>query len=485
MGALETLGGEGFRQALALLLVGGVLLGIRWMGSPRTAVRGNRTSAGCMGGFILLTLAGQGLLASGWVWGALAAGGSLGLALGLRVRMIQMPELVALLNGLGGAASAIVAWLELCAPDAPAAAAARLAAGLGIAIGAATLGGSLVAAAKLSRRISQRPLRLSGLAAFNAAALLLLAAGVAGTGILSGGALQGLATLLGLLAFAAGAVVVLRVGGADMPVTISLLNSLSGVAAAFAGFALHQFVLVAVGGIVGASGLMLTQIMCRAMNRNLGEILAGRTTAPAPAGAAPPGAEASGTPADALPAASPLAPARARPGLAEAVAALRDAARVILVPGYGMAVAQAQQQVKALYDRLEQAGKEVCFAIHPVAGRMPGHMHVLLAEVQIPYERFVELEAANPQFPHADVVVVVGANDVVNPAANTAEGTPIYGMPVLDVAAARTVVLCNLNTEPGYAGVLNPLYEREDAILLLGDARQTVGDLVAGLAAAP
>ncbi len=478
MGILEGCGREGVRQALALLLVGGVLVGIRWMGSPRTAVRGNRLSACCMAGFILLTLAGEGLLASGWVWGALAAGGAIGLALGVRVRMIQMPELVALLNGLGGAASALVAWIELRASGIPCAAAVRLTAGLGIVVGAATFGGSLVAAAKLARWIGPRPLRLAGLAAANGVALWLILAGAAGTAVLSGSALHALATALGVLALGSGAVIVLRVGGADMPVTISLLNALSGVAAAFAGFALREFVLVAVGGIVGASGLMLTQIMCRAMNRRLGDILAGRTTTDGTATAPPP----QEVQPEAGAAENPATPSHAKPGLAEAVAALRGSSRVILVPGYGMAVAQAQQQVKALYDRLEQAGKEVWFAIHPVAGRMPGHMHVLLAEVEIPYEKFVEMEAANPQFPAADAVVVIGANDVVNPAANTAVGTPIYGMPVLDVAAARRVVICNLNAEPGYAGVKNPLYEREEAVLLFGDARQTVGDLAAGLA---
>lgn len=474
MSVLETLGWE---EAIALLLVGGVLLGIRWLGSPRTAVRGNWLSACCMGGFILLTLVGQGLLASGWVWGALAVGGAIGLVLGLRARMIQIPEMVALLNGLGGAASALVAWLELRTPGGGANITVCIAAGLGIIIGAATLGGSLVASAKLARWMSPRPVRLKWLAAANAVVLLVLLAGLIATGVLSGTSLHILATLLGLLALGAGAVIVLRVGGADMPITISLLNSLSGVAAAFAGFALGHFVLVAVGGIVGASGLMLTQIMCRAMNRSLGDILSGRTTTagtPKAAGTPPPP---KAPPATDVSAAVP----RVCPGLAEAVTALRDAKQVILVPGYGMAVAQAQQQVKILFDWLEQAGKEVCFAIHPVAGRMPGHMHVLLAEVQIPYEKFIEMDAANPQFPSADVVVVIGANDVINPAANTAEGTPIYGMPVLDVASARKIVVCNLNAEPGYAGVDNPLYEREDAILLFGDARQTVGDLTAGL----
>jgi NAD(P) transhydrogenase subunit beta len=469
-GGFET--GISLTQALAFLAVGGVLLGIRWMSSPRTAVWGNYLSAFCMAVFITLTLVEQNLLAAGWVWGALAAGAVFGLALGLRVRMIQMPEMVALLNGFGGGASACVAWLELRALEGPGEPAVRLAAGLGIVVGAATLSGSLVAAAKLARLMPQRPLRWSGMPAANSVLALLLLAGLVCTALLPDSGLRCVSTCLGLVALAAGTLVVLRVGGADMPIAISLLNSLSGVAAAFAGFALRHFVLVAVGGIVGASGLVLTQIMCRAMNRHIGDILAGRTTTAAPPESAPP-------PEAPPPAAEP----RARPGLPEAVAALRNAAKVILVPGYGMAVAQAQQQVKALFDRLEEAGKEVCFAIHPVAGRMPGHMHVLLAEVQIPYERFIEMEAANPLFPSADVAVAIGANDVINPAANTAEGTPIYGMPILDVAAARQIVICNLDAAPGYAGVPNPLYTREDTMLLFGDARQTVGDLVAGLAA--
>lgn len=478
MSGLATLVGAGGRQALELLLIGGILLGIRWMGAPRTAVRGNRLSACCLAGFILLALAGEGLLVSGWAWGALALGGGLGLALGRRVRMIQMPELVALLNGLGGAASAVVAWMELAVPGAAAAAGPRAAAGLGLVIGAATLGGSLVAGAKLARWLRPTPRRLAGWPAIQGMAWLLIVAGLAGTGVLAGPRAALLAALVGLLALGSGAGTVWRVGGADMPVCISLLNALSGVAAAFAGFALGQFALVAVGGIVGASGLMLTQIMCRAMNRHLGDILAGRTTASAVA--APRSAP------DAQPEREPAAvpvPLRGETGgLPAAAAALRAASRIVLVPGYGMAVAQAQAAVKTLADRLEQAGKELCFAIHPVAGRMPGHMHVLLAEVQIPYEKFVEIEEANRRLPTADAVVVVGANDVINPAANTAEGTPIYGMPILDAAAARTVIICNLNAAPGYAGVPNPLYGRAGTILLFGDARQTVSDLAAALA---
>ncbi len=470
---------ENVTVILELLAIAGVLLGIRWMSSPVTAPRGNGLSAACMGIFILLALHRHKLLQSGLIWGALAIGAVIGLILGQRVRMIRMPELVALLNGFGGGASAIVAWLELTGQSGATTSFVRATGGLGIAIGMATLSGSLLASAKLSRWLSQRPVNWRGLNFFKNLLLLLALACLVVIAALPGTAGQTrlVASLLGLAAFVAGWLAVMRIGGADMPIAISLLNSLSGVAASFAGFALNNFVLVAVGGIVGASGLVLTRIMCRAMNRNLGAILSGRTTQAPTAPTADSGPEPE--PEDAGPAAESV-----RPGLTEAVAAFRQAGKVILVPGYGMAVAQAQQQVKQLYDKLCSLGHEVAFAIHPVAGRMPGHMHVLLAEVQIPYEKFMELEQANPQFPETDVVVAIGANDVINPAANTAVDTPIYGMPVLDVNAAKQIVICNLDAAPGYAGVPNPLYEHPDTMLLFGDAAETVAKIVSGLTAA-
>ena len=256
----------------------------------------------------------------------------------------------------------------------------------------------------------------------------------------------------------------IRVGGADMPITISLLNSLSGVAGAIAGMAIGDPLLVAVGGVVGASGLLLTQIMCRSMNRRLVDILLGRTSA-APAQAARP--------------APPDAQAPARQEAEETPdRLLRSARRVILIPGYGMAIAQAQRQVQQLAQWLERNGAQVDFAIHPVAGRMPGHMNVLLAEADVPYEKLREMDDINPEFADCDVAVIIGANDVVNPAANEAEGTPIYGMPVLDAGRAKHVVVCNFDRSPGYAGVPNPLYDRENTVLLLGDAADTVKQLI-------
>ena len=299
-----------------------------------------------------------------------------------------------------------------------------------------------------------------------------------------------------------GVVFAVRVGGADMPITISLLNSFSGVAAGIAGLAIADPLLVAIGGIVGASGLLLTQIMCRAMNRSLSDILLGKTSAsvrhygvpqtvsavpgaPAALGFSggstgfdiPDTLEAHGLSDTPEASETPETPAAPTPA-----ALLREAKRVIIVPGYGMALAQAQGLVKALADKLEAAGAEVQYAIHPVAGRMPGHMNVLLAEVDVPYDQLYEMDDINDAFALCDVCVVVGANDVVNPAANTAEGTPIYGMPVLDVENARHLILCNYDTKPGYAGVDNPLYTRESGVtLLLGDAKETLRGLLEAL----
>ena len=278
-----------------------------------------------------------------------------------------------------------------------------------------------------------------------------------------------LSLLILLAAFGFGVLFTIRIGGADMPITISLLNSLSGLAASIAGFALRNPLLVVAGAIVGAAGLVLTQHMCRAMNRSLLNVLTGRTTAgpQAPVEAGAQGAPAARTD-------------EARPAPSVAVT-LAQAHTVVIVPGYGMALSQAQRQVKDLSDELEARGKEVRFAIHPVAGRMPGHMNVLLAEVDVPYNKLCEMDAINPEFEQTDLVVVVGANDVINPAAATAVGTPIYGMPILHVTDAKRIIICNKDTQPGYAGVDNPLYTHDNVTLLLGDAKETVARLAGEL----
>jgi H+-translocating NAD(P) transhydrogenase subunit beta len=269
-----------------------------------------------------------------------------------------------------------------------------------------------------------------------------------------------------------GIVFAVRIGGADMPVLISFLNAAAGLAAAFCGIIMKNRLLVVCGATVAASGSILTQVMCRAMNRSLSNIFIGIRGAGAAA---------------ARDAASPAAPAPASAeqagGTDAAIVALAGAKRVIIIPGYGMALAQAQQKVKELYDLLERRGTDVKFAIHPVAGRMPGHMNVLLAEVDIPYDRLFEMEAINQEFSSTDAVIVVGACDVVNPAAMTAEGTPIYGMPILRADEAKSVIVCNLDTRPGYSGVANSLYASSNVNLLMGNAADTIARLIEGLAA--
>ncbi len=457
----------------------GVLAGIALMSRVRTAVPGNRISAACTALAILVTLYRNGLLSDLALWLCLAAGLGIGLVVTLRVKMIEMPQMVALLNGLGGAASALVAAIAL-ADGAQPDIFSLITAALALIIGMITLTGSLIAAGKLHKLLTQKPavwpyhsVITSGSLAVSLLALLALAAGwLPAAGMI---AVMAAASAFFGIAFA------IRVGGADMPITISLLNSLSGVAGSIAGMAIGDPLLVAVGGIVGASGLLLTQIMCRAMNRSLMDIILGKTA----------GGPARGKTADNYPAASDASAAAESPAEAETVVSgdppdpaglLRRAKRVIIVPGYGMALAQAQELVKRLADKLEQLGVVVQFAIHPVAGRMPGHMNVLLCEVDVPYESLHEMEEINPQFPDCDVAVVIGANDVINPAANTATGTPIYGMPVLAVEKARHVIICNYDLKPGYAGVDNPLYSKgKNVTLLLGDAKQTLARLLADL----
>ena len=266
-----------------------------------------------------------------------------------------------------------------------------------------------------------------------------------------------------------------RVGGADMPITISLLVSLSGVADGIAGMAISNIRLVSLGGIVGASGLLLTKIMCRAMNRSLSDILMGRTSVQPSAEApflktAPAGTQDS----------EPVQDDSVSEGepTDDVMKLLQQAKNVIIVPGYGMALAQAQQKVKVLADKLEARGASVDFAIHPVAGRMPGHMNVLLAEADVPYEKLRSMEEINHEFENCDLVIVIGANDVINPAANTAKDTPIYGMPILNVDQAKNVIICNYDMSPGYAGVDNPLYTKPGVIMMLGNAEETVQELI-------
>ena len=459
-------------SALLSLLV---MVGIALMSKVRYASLGNSLSAlAILAGivFTLLTKENNGTpIITAWsLYPSLIIGTLIGGMFAMRVKMIQMPQLVALLNGLGGGASALVGILSVAGigETLEATAFSIFTGYLAIGIGLITLVGSLVAAGKLHRILPQKP----QVWAFHSMATVLSLV-VMAILILIGtfSQYEGMPIfwlIAGVSIFSAlfGLYFSIRVGGADMPITISLLNSLSGVAGAIAGMAIGDVLLVAVGGIVGASGLLLTQIMCRAMNRSLLSILLGtkkKVAAPAPSSVATPS-----------PAAAPKVEVKKTPG-----EVLSTAKRVIIVPGYGMALAQAQHEVKQLADALRKGGAEVRFAIHPVAGRMPGHMNVLLAEANVPYDDLFEMEAINDDFAKVDAAIVIGANDVLNPAARNAEGTPIYGMPVLNVDQAPYVVICNYDLKPGYAGVENPLYTREEGVALLtGDAKETVSALL-------
>ena len=451
-----------------------VLVGIAMMSKVKSAARGNALSATAMGLGVIVTLLKLQVVTFPWLIGGILIGGIIGTLLYTRVKMIQMPQMVALLNGIGGGASALVGALTLFQLSESNVYFTLVTAFLAIIIGMLTLVGSLVAAGKLHRVLPQKsvvwPFHNVATSLTLVVAIFFLLIGTLNYQMPNALIYAMIGTMLFSTLF--GLYFSIRVGGADMPITISLLNSLSGVAGAIAGMAIGDIFLVAVGGVVGASGLLLTQIMCRAMNRSLINILIphGKATAPAK-----PDAPASKSPA------APQPKQESSP-IDQAVAMLRGAKRVIIVPGYGMALAQAQQEVKQLADKLARGGADVKYAIHPVAGRMPGHMNVLLAEANVDYDSLYEMEAINDQFANTDAVIVIGANDVLNPAARNAEGTPIYGMPVLNVDQAKQVIICNFDLKPGYAGVENPLYSRGEGVALcLGDAKATIDQILSGL----
>ena len=468
-----------------------VLAGLWMMSRVSSSVNGNRTSILAMILAILVAFWGHGMVPLLCTLFFILIGLVIGFMMARKVKMIEMPEMVGLLNGLGGGASAlvgIVTLMGITSPEVSITSAGMHADSfslgafesstgvLAVIVGMITLVGSLIAAGKLHRVIDGRPKVIKNHSLYLTIALALCGVFFIWSffGVNDGNAAW-IICLSVLFAALFGGLFTIRVGGADMPITISLLNSLSGVAGSIAGMAIGNVMLVAIGGIVGASGLLLTQIMCRAMNRSLGDILLGKTAAPAGKKAAPKAT---------APAAAPATPAAKKE--ASLPELLHDAKRVIIVPGYGMALAQAQHQVKQLADTLRRNGAEVRFAIHPVAGRMPGHMNVLLAEADVPYDDLFEMERINDDFKDTDLVIVIGANDVLNPAAREAEGTPIYGMPVLNVDQAKHIVICNYDLKPGYAGVENPLYTRKEGVTMcLGDAKETVADLVSAATQAP
>lgn len=461
---------------LATVIIAGFLIGIRLMQSPQTALWGNRLGAFSMAFAITWTFVstGQGTVSTALIY--VAVGGAAGIALGQSVKMIHMPQTVALLNGFGGAASALVVWAAILSFSG---AGAKLlfwgTSGLTLAIGALTFSGSIIAVLKLQNIAFRKAVRLKGHGHILRITILAAALLVIVNTSFAGAYFNQLMPLIALLGLAAGFFMTLRIGGADMPIIISLLNSFSGIAAAIAGLAVENMILAGTGALVGVAGLILTRIMCRAMNRSLFAVLAGFI--PASGEKSPdtglPVAEEDDISGETAPESE--SSDTDIPGL------LRSATRVIIVPGYGMAVAQAQMAVGQLVAALEEKGKEVKFAIHPVAGRMPGHMNVLLAEAGIDYEKLMDIDDINPQFVHADLVIAIGACDVINPAANAAEGTPISGMPILNAEQAKKVIVCNLDEKPGYSGVDNLLYKQTHVITIWGDAAQTVPELTAML----
>ena len=438
------------------------ILGLKALGRPRTAPRGNLLGATGMLLAILVTLLDQSIISYGVLVAGLALGGLIGAVLALRVQMTAMPELVALFNGFGGGASVLVASasfieaVDLGRADNQLAVAAALTA----LIGAVTFTGSLVAFAKLQESLKWSG--FSGIQIFNAAGMT---AGVVLVVLVTAQPGEW-AWLWALVAvgLVVGATATLPIGGADMPVIIALLNSFSGLAASATGFVLENSLLIIAGSLVGASGLILTRIMCVAMNRSILDVV----FSAAPVAVVGDGDE--------------IYEGKIASTSAEEVAMLLEtASRVAIVPGYGMAVAQAQHAVRDLMRTLQDSGVEVVFGIHPVAGRMPGHMNVLLAEAEIAYELLLDMGQVNPTFAQTDVTIVIGANDVVNPAARTDPDSPIAGMPILDVDESRTVVVIKRSLSPGFAGIANPLFAADNTLMLFGDGRQATLDIVVAL----
>ncbi len=454
-----------------LYLASGVLfiLALRGLSSPETSRRGNVFGMAGMTIAVLTTLAQIGSPDSTLTWvliiAGLAVGGGIGAYIARSIPMTSMPELVAAFHSLVGLAAVFVAAGALYAPEAfgigrpgDIAAASLIEMSLGVAIGAITFTGSVIAFAKLSGRMSGKPIILPARHVINVA-LFLLMAYLIYLFCLSGG--SGLLFWsITIIALAFGVLIIVPIGGADMPVVISMLNSYSGWAAAGIGFTLGNIALIITGALVGSSGAILSYIMCAGMNRSFVSVILGGF-----------GGETAG----------PAAGAEQKPvkiGSAEDAAfLLKNSGKVIIVPGYGMAVAQAQHALREMADHLKKAGVEVKYAIHPVAGRMPGHMNVLLAEANVPYDEVFELEDINNEFAQADVAYVIGANDVTNPAAEEDKSSPIYGMPVLQVWKAGTVMFNKRSLASGYAGIDNPLFYRDNTMMLLGDAKKMTEEI--------
>lgn len=440
------------------------IMGIKRLQSPDTARNGNLMSGLGMLIAIVVTLLDQQIVSFHVIIAGVIVGGGLGFWMARSVKMTSMPQMVALLNGFGGGASLLVAGAEFLKAGMfgePLAIDTNITIQLGTLIGSVTLTGSFIAFLKLQELMSGKPLTFPLQKTFNALVFLAIAVLAVYQVVVPGHqaeiyyAMVGLSLLLGVL-------LVIPIGGADMPVVIALLNSYSGIAAAMTGFVIDNQVLIVAGALVGSSGLILANIMCKAMNRSLANVLFGAFGGDSAGGST-----------------------KSAEGLSVNEVSVEDAALrlayarlVIIVPGYGLAVAQAQHVVRELADLIRKNGGEVKYAIHPVAGRMPGHMNVLLAEANVPYDQLVEMDDINPQFPRADVALVIGANDVVNPAAHNDPSSPIYGMPIIEVENAQSTIVMKRSMNPGFAGIQNELFYHQKTSMLFGDAKASLSALV-------
>jgi NAD(P) transhydrogenase subunit beta len=437
------------------------ILSLRWMSSPSTARRGIRAGEVGMLIAIAATLLHQGIVDYRWIAIGLVLGSIIGVPLGL-VQMTAVPQRTALSHAFGALCVTLVGTAEyyLAAPDVPPFTMSVLA--LEVILGGLTFTGSLMAAGKLQEVLPQRPITYKGQNILNLS-LLLISAAIAFYLVMHPG-LTVLFPLLIVIPMIFGVMMIVPIGGADMPTVISLLNSYAGLAASAMGFVVNSKLLIIAGALDGSSGFILSVIMSKAMNRSFTNVLFGAFGQLQPAAAAAAGAR----------------PVRSA-GAEEAAEILGAANAVAIIPGYGLAVAQAQHNVRELYDLLTKRGVDVKFGIHPVAGRMPGHMNVLLAEADIPYDRLLDMEAINPELGQTDVALIIGANDVTNPAARSDRSSPIFGMPILDVDKARTVMVIKRGMSPGFAGIDNELYYLDKTLMLFGDAKSFVGEIVKNL----
>ncbi len=442
------------------------IIGLLWLRSPETARSGNRLSALGMLMAVVFTLIDRDIVNYEWIIAGMVVGALIGVIAARQVQLTAMPQMVAIFNGFGGAASALVAGAQILShndtSDVDYVVGVTVA--LSVLIGSLTFTGSLIAFGKLQGIVATQPVLIPlrhvvtgvlGLGAIAMAVIMIIDPG-----------LEWALVAMAVIALVIGVLIVIPIGGADMPVVIALLNSYSGLAAAATGFVIDNPMLIIAGSLVGASGLILTRIMTRAMNRSLGNVMFGGFGVADSTGVGGPGLAAADRPVRSV-------------NAPEAAIVLGYAESVIFVPGYGLAVAQAQHQVRDLADMLKERGAEVRYAIHPVAGRMPGHMNVLLAEADVPYDELKDLDEINDDFRRADVAVVVGANDVTNPAARTDRSSPIYGMPILNVDQARSAIVLKRSMASGFAGVENELFHMENTMMLFGDARASVEDLIA------